>query len=64
MLDTLERLVDEHGLRAVLEALAEVCGGKAEHVLANWQDKALAKAWDRAGSTLERAAARVGKLLP
>jgi hypothetical protein len=39
--EMLERLVDENGLTAVLDALATVCYEKADHVQSNWQDSAL-----------------------
>lgn len=57
---TLETLVDEHGVRAVLEALAQVCFDKSEHVQVQWQDGKLAALWSDAGIAVERGAARVG----
>ena len=45
----LEMLVDENGLDNVIDALADVCGLKADHIRSNWQDLETAKAWDRAG---------------
>ena len=55
--DTLEALVDSCGLSSVLMALSEVCGEKAEHILTNWQDKALARDWATAEG-------RIGVLVP
>jgi len=45
---TLEALVDKHGLLHVLTGLECICGEKAEHVRTNWQDEPLAKLWDKA----------------
>ena len=50
--DELEALVDGSSLRSVVEALAEVCRGKAEHVRDAWQDRGL-------GTALVRRAAEV-----
>ena len=44
-LETLESLVDSHGLSAVVCMLSEICTEKAEHLRANWQDTPSAKPW-------------------
>jgi hypothetical protein len=44
--DTLEGLVDKHGLQNIVDSLMDICFAKSEHVLSNWQDKALARAWE------------------
>jgi hypothetical protein len=54
MNDTLEQLVDQHGLDAVLRALADVCSDKANHIRSNWQDETTAKRWQRAAETIDR----------
>jgi hypothetical protein len=41
----LEHLVDHHSLCGVLEALRDICGEKADHVQANWQDGRTAQRW-------------------
>ncbi len=46
--ETLEALVDKHGLLHVLTGLEIMCGEKAMHVTHAWQDKALAGRWTRA----------------
>jgi len=56
---TLEALADRHGLRAVVEALGQVCSDKADHIAENWADMALAKTWDREARVLLRAAREV-----
>jgi uncharacterized damage-inducible protein DinB len=45
--DTLESILDtQHcSLSRMLEALAEVCDEKAEHILTTWQDRTTAKPW-------------------
>lgn len=48
MNDHLEHMIDDHGLSAVLEAISEICGEKAEHLRANWQDKDQANQWEKA----------------
>jgi hypothetical protein len=44
----LEAMVDKCGLATVLNGLSCICSAKADHIAENWQDKHLAKAWDRA----------------
>jgi uncharacterized protein with HEPN domain len=46
--ETLEAIIDASSLQAVVMALSEICGEKSEHVLTNWQDKALAREWAEA----------------
>lgn len=45
---TLEQLIDAATLSAVLEAISEICGAKAEHIRHSWNDTALARYWDNA----------------
>ena len=52
-----ERLIDKYGLSTILGSIAQICFEKAEHIRANWQDEPLARAWDRVGKALDRAAA-------
>lgn len=42
----LESMIDKTSLGAILEALSDICGEKAKHIRANWQDNSLAKKWD------------------
>lgn len=55
----LEAMVDRCGLETVVGALAIICGEKAEHIRANWQDRTLAKAWGRCSTHLNRAEAAI-----
>lgn len=56
---TLETLIDRVGLSTVVEALALICGEKAEHLRANWQDNAEAKVWDKKSAKLSKFAAQL-----
>jgi hypothetical protein len=62
MMAALEGFVDSHGLDAVVSALADICAEKATHVRENWQDKGLARTWDKAGTVLAKAAAKLPEL--
>jgi hypothetical protein len=50
--ETLEALIDRHGLLHIVTALDLICTEKADHLRTNWQDRAAAKAWDRAANRL------------
>jgi hypothetical protein len=52
--EQLESFVDSHGLRIVLDALANTCWEKAEHIAQNWQDDGLAKVWKTAGNRISK----------
>lgn len=56
----IEQLIDETSLQTVLDALAEVCEEKAEHVSTNWQDPALAGWWARRGHLIAGTAFKCG----
>jgi hypothetical protein len=53
----LEGFIDTFGLQIVLNGLACICSGKADHIAENWQDQALSRAWDKAAIHLTNAAA-------
>jgi len=46
--DTLEALIDLTSVKAVLEAISDICGAKEEHIIANWQDEKTARVWAEA----------------
>jgi hypothetical protein len=52
--EAIEKLIDEMGLHNFLSETAIVCCEKAEHIRSNWQDKSLAKAWERFGTRIGR----------
>lgn len=54
--DTLEKLVDDYGLRAVLEDLGQICHEKADHIRASYDSKRLANRWDAAGRKMDAVA--------
>ena len=54
--DALEAMVDKFGLQNVLNGLACICSGKADHIEHNWQDQRAAKHWERAAVHLMNAA--------
>ncbi len=45
--EQLEATIDRFGLRVVTDMLAGICLDKAEHVESNWQDRKLARQWER-----------------
>ena len=61
-LDEVERLIDQHGIEDLIEAIVDVCYEKEEHVRMNWQDHRLADAWRKIASVLERANERISKI--
>lgn len=56
---TLEDMIDKRGLTYVLAGLELVCHEKAEHVLSNYQDRALARLWERNARRCYAAAQKV-----
>jgi len=60
----LEAMVDRVGLRNVLHALEHICGAKAYHLESNWQDKAMAKAWEHAASHVAKSVNTICRKLP
>jgi len=60
--ETLEAMIDKHGLLHVLTALELICGEKAEHIKVNWQDKVTAKPWERASNALYTAVRKIDDL--
>jgi hypothetical protein len=60
LIETLENIIDKTTLEDVLDALGEICHGKADHIRSNWQDDATAHAWEVVASRIEKAAASAG----
>jgi len=56
--EQIESLVDQYSVKELLEALADVCCEKAEHLEANWQDGESAKPWRRTATRVEAARIR------
>lgn len=57
----LAAMVDRYGLSAVLNELANICNGKADHIATNWQDAPSAKFWERDARVIAAAEAKVTK---
>lgn len=60
--ETLEMLIDKHGLLHILTGLDCICTEKSLHIQENWQDKALAKSWDRASNAIYTAMKKIETL--
>lgn len=60
----LEAEIDKHGLDHVLIALECICGEKAEHIRANWQDRKTARPWDMWSKRFGKLAREVEETLP
>ena len=58
-LDTLEQMINTHGLKAVLSAIGELCIARAGLSRLTYNDQTLAKQWARTGASLLVRAARV-----
>jgi hypothetical protein len=59
---TLEAYIDRHGLTALMVAIQTVCDDKSIHVQEAWQDRTLAREWQRAGSAIYTAASKIQAL--
>ena len=55
----LETLIDNHGIQEVMDAIANICWEKSEHIVQSYGDKPLAKLWETNGKRIARM-----KLLP
>jgi hypothetical protein len=53
-MDSLESVVDQLTLAAVLEMLERICHKKAENLRTRWQDEDSAKLWDKAARQIEQ----------
>jgi hypothetical protein len=60
--NTLEAIIDLHGLTEVVRMLSEICAEKAEHILINWNDKELACLWNKRCVQLDEASAKLPKM--
>lgn len=60
--ETLEKMIDQHGLLHVITGLDCVCTEKAMHIRENWQDNQTAKIWDKASNALYTCATKIENL--
>lgn len=51
--EVLEAIIDRVGIVEMLEAQAEICREKAQHLYLNWQDEKSGKSWERIARKLE-----------
>lgn len=54
-------MIDQYGVSAVLDSIAEICALKAEHLRTNWQDETEAKEWERIGNAVSMASDRADR---
>jgi hypothetical protein len=59
--DSLEAIVDIHGLTDVVEMLDEICKEKAVHIIETFKDEELALRWWRASKKLGQLAPKLPK---
>jgi len=55
--NTIESIIDRVGMAEFAETVTAIAHGKAEHLESNWQDKGMARVWNRI-------ARRFDKLVP
>ncbi|MBU7582919.1 MAG: hypothetical protein KAF91_08410 [Nostoc sp. TH1S01] len=53
-MDSLESIVEQLTLAAVLEMLERICHKKAENLRTHWQDENSAKLWEKAARQIEQ----------
>lgn len=63
-LEVLEEMVDDVGMPEVISGLEQIAWAKEEHVLVNWQDKELARAWARVAKLLDKFQPKLEKVYP
>jgi hypothetical protein len=56
--ETLEQLIDLHGVGSVLSLIGDICTEKAEHLRESWNEEYTAKSWDATARRMARAAAK------
>jgi hypothetical protein len=64
--DTLEDIIDRHGLAGTLTMIYSVIFDKVEHIRSSYDDEESARAWERAGRVIAKASATdaVGAISP
>lgn len=50
--EAIEAMIDQFGIKQVLEAIDQITCDKANHIRENWQDESLARSWDNVGRRL------------
>lgn len=62
MKDNIEQFIDKNGLISLLGAIEDICEAKAGHIIESYNDKELAKQWDKAVLLIIRAKNGIEKL--
>ena len=57
-----QNFIDRHSLSTTLLVMAEICFGKADHLLSNWQDETMSDQWANVGRLLENAERKIRPL--
>lgn len=60
--ETLESILDQFTMTTLIDMLAEIASGKAEHIRSAWQDEPLARQWERLARVLDKSVERVNKV--
>ena len=62
VMDQLESLVDAATLAKTVDALSGIAFLKAQHIEENWQDRGLARQWERGAKLLDATSNKLRKL--
>lgn len=57
----IEKLVDASSVQSIIEALAVVCYEKAEHIRSSYNDKPLARQWEKNGNLVIKLSSKIYK---
>lgn len=57
----LEKLVDATGLQSIVEGLSRICHEKAEHIRSSYNDKPLARLWEKNGNLFGKFSSKIYK---
>ena len=60
--DVVEALIDKYGVRDTLIMVVEVMQRKEEHIAYTWQDKGLAKKWNKGARIVASAISKLPKV--
>ncbi len=50
--EEIEAIIDRVGMLCFINTVIDICEEKADHIRSNWQDKHLAKVWERKAKVL------------
>lgn len=52
-LNNLESMIDNSGLKGLIDKMVKICGEKAEHIRDSYDDNTTANSWEKDGRALE-----------